>query len=122
MEPPKDPSFHWQWWHIVLGFLGLTPSMAFKKVREFLFGWIKNKVEEDHGDCVKREELEALRKDVKDEIHFIHQDLSDKISANAAMGRQDRRDDRQWMESQFKSQWDKLDGLTTQILLNQKNK
>lgn len=45
IEPPKDPNFHWTWIHTLFAFLGLSPLTAFKKVRSFLFGWLKKMIQ-----------------------------------------------------------------------------
>jgi hypothetical protein len=49
-------------------------------------------------------------------------DLGNKIDSNGAMARQDHKDLRAAIETKIDQQWDKLDTLTTQILLNQSRK
>lgn len=103
IEPPKDPQFHWQWWHIALGFLGLTPGMAFKKVREFLFGWLKRKVEEE--DCMPRAEFEdrikGITDDLKGRVTESEGRILEALKDNVSIIREDQKTEREFTEKRL---------------------
>lgn len=98
MEPPKDPQFHWQWYHNVLLFLGLSPAMALKRVRNFIFGWLKKKVEQEE-DCMPRAEFETritdIKNDLKDRVLESEGRILDALRDNILDLKSDAKEERQ---------------------------
>lgn len=103
MELPKDPQFHWQWYHNLLLFLGLSPAMALKKVRDFLFGWLKRKVNDE--DCMPRAEFETriagITKDLKDQVAYSENRILDALKDNIGNIRQDAKTEREFTEKRL---------------------
>lgn len=69
-------------------------------------------------EIITRGEFEPRMKSVTDEIHFIHDDLSDKLLAHAAQARQDSKDTRDWLDKKLEAQFTKIDNFTNQVMLN----
>ena len=88
-----DPQYHFQWWHSLFLFLGLSPLAAFKKVRALIWGVIKLKAKEEverRHDVVTSKEFETFKADntrehdsLKDEFHAHHDELGRIIHASA---------------------------------------
>lgn len=117
-DPSQIPHGPNGWWQLLWASPLTFAVLGFKRSREFLAKLMKL----GQPDSITRDEFEPRIKAVVDEIHFVHGDLSDKLMAHTAQARQDARDNRKWMEDQFKEQFNKIDNFTTQVLLNQKNK
>lgn len=63
------------WWHSLWGLL-LTP-LTFKRVRDFLFGWLKKKI--DREDCMPRNEFEMRIKNITDDLKDRVSETEDRI-------------------------------------------
>lgn len=103
IEPPKDPQFHWQWWHTLFAFFGLSPFAAFKRVRHFLFGWIKRKTEETiNGEYVTRTDFEnrmkTLHDDMKGRVSDSENRILDALKENVGYLREDIKTERESTE------------------------